>query len=434
MCRLAQCLDLDPDSLLSEFMDHRAIALHEATAKKLSTLEAWISAVRRTSERQKAVRLRHPSDSLRSLLIRYACWTGATTSGVEQSFSQAAQFLTPSRNHMAPENEFAEIKVMSDFQQTDKDAISDAARHVWAEWFGTPRSSAADRIDTGVSRVRKPGTERHFLQTRREAVGADCEQVSVEQVAQEAEELVAEDIVGNQALLSEMEFQQSKQFKNRLLAFMDNALLESEISVDLLQMAQAYKDHKDKLSRDRARNEKRKFSLMSPGLPDLEGQPMWLEDADWQRFPSVANKHLVGDCMHVRVFVVKNPAHPGEQNAWLLALMGGHSIDLQFVKTAGAKGVCFTYDPAIAVQRKLYISEDFRAQNPEVTHWVTFSVESRRHQGMKCTALTTTESAALLGEKARNVFSLGTFFAFISQRVVTASRSFANSELTRSMP
>ena len=34
MCRLAQCLDLDPDSLLSEFMDHRAIALHEATAKK----------------------------------------------------------------------------------------------------------------------------------------------------------------------------------------------------------------------------------------------------------------------------------------------------------------------------------------------------------------------------------------------------------------
>ena len=278
------------------------------------------------------------------------------------------------------------------------------------------------------------------MQTRRETVGADCEQVSVEQVAQEAEELVAEDIVGNQALLSEMEFQQSKQFKNRLLAFMENALLESEISVDLLQMAQAYKDHKDKLSRDRARNEKRKFSLMSPGLPDLEGQPMWSEDADWQRFPSVANKHLVGECMHARVFVVKNPAHPGEQNAWLLALMGGHSIDLQFVKTAGAKGVFFTYDPAIAVQRKLYISEDFRAQNPEVTHWVTFSVESRnskwrflqswddflsrRHQGMKCIALTTTESAALLGENARNVFSLETFFAFISQRVVTASRNF----------
>ena len=158
LTRLAQALGLDSQGLIEQFLDHQPIAMHEAQATRCTALAAWMAAVQRTSAAQASTRRRHPSDLLRAVLIRHSAWNGATTSGVEQLFSKAQQYLTPARNHLSEENEWAELKVMSDYQAQDsssKDKILNTAREVWAERYGAPRASAQNRLDTGVPRQHK---------------------------------------------------------------------------------------------------------------------------------------------------------------------------------------------------------------------------------------------------------------------------------------
>ena len=271
-------------------------------------------------------------------------------------------------------------------------------------------------------------------------MGNAAQQLSAAEVLADAEDLTAEELAGDPRLAAELDFQQCKQFRNRLLAYMDSALLESEVSLDLLPMAQAYHEHKAKLSKQRARDEKKKFALMSPMLPDLAGQSLFLQKAEWAQLPYVAGRDVVGDRLDAKVFVMEDPSSPGERNSWLLGMLGGHSIDLTFLRTAGAKGVCFAWEPAVAIQRKIYICQGFSSAHPELAHIVRFASRSPsskwkllddwetfmryRHNGMSCIALTTRVSMNVI--RGRNVFCKETFFQFITAKVVSVSRNLCS--------
>ena len=95
--RLSQVLNVDFEQLQCQFGDHLPIAIHSASNKRLTNVAAWSDAVRRTSTAQKPTQMRHPSDILKIVLVRYVAWQGCSTSGVEQFFSHGQHQLDPSR-------------------------------------------------------------------------------------------------------------------------------------------------------------------------------------------------------------------------------------------------------------------------------------------------------------------------------------------------
>ena len=68
--RLCQAFHVEQQVFVSEYLDHRPIALNEARAKRLSNAQAWASAVQRTSARTSTAK-NHPSSVLRKVLWRY---------------------------------------------------------------------------------------------------------------------------------------------------------------------------------------------------------------------------------------------------------------------------------------------------------------------------------------------------------------------------
>lgn len=412
--RLAQVLNLSFEELDMQFGDHLAIALHEAKQQRLDNAAAWVAAVKKTSSAQKAVRLKHPCHILIEVLVRYVAWQGCSTSGVEQFFSHGQHQIDSSRNHFTEGNEVCELKVMSDFRHRDATNVCTIARTVWTELFAAPRKSSADRLDAGVPRPKKQDSEIAFLRKRRlEAGGADSK-ASVQAVIAESQPYITAGLTDS--IQNELLFQEKKKFKNRLLAYLDEALLQSELTPDMAQLAQAYLDHRAKLDRDRQKAEKRKFSLMSPDLPNLDSQPILLESMMWLNMDCLRGKQVVADATDAAIFVVEKLDCPHLTTRWAVGLRGGHVVDLDFLKSGGSKGVCVSYDPAIAIQRKVYLCPLFRRENPNfativvqasmlrhskwtlLSSWEDFFYY-RKSQGLQCIALTTRASQNIVAGK-----------------------------------
>ena len=155
--RLSQVLGFGVAAFVDEYQLHEPIARHEARQGRLSNVDAWSRAVHRTATRQRQVRQNYPSGVLRVVLARYAAWTGATTSGVEQFFSKMADHVPSDRNHLTDAHLLTEAKLLSDFRDKDtcQETVCELASEIWKLTSGPPRASAKDRIDAGVPR-KKP--------------------------------------------------------------------------------------------------------------------------------------------------------------------------------------------------------------------------------------------------------------------------------------
>eukprot|EP00439_Symbiodinium_sp_Y106_P008675 s13655_g1.t1 len=113
-------------------------------------------------------------------------------------------------------------------------------------------------------------------------------------------------------------FQKSKQWKNQCTAFLENALLESEVPDDMVDVAAAFLEHQDTLERERKRNvpddmvdvaaaflehqdtleRERKRNVrnlqarLDPVAPRLQGKMVYLEKPEWQHMPFAADLEL----------------------------------------------------------------------------------------------------------------------------------------------
>ncbi len=88
--------------------------------------------------------------------IRYGAFTGATTSGVEQSFSRLEKHISSNKRCMKWERELDEAKLVLDHDSAQEGPICQAARQIWLQYFPQPRttSSTTKRLDKGVKRKR----------------------------------------------------------------------------------------------------------------------------------------------------------------------------------------------------------------------------------------------------------------------------------------
>ena len=90
--RIAQPIGLDLEQFFSEFTDIQPRAFRIHKAEQLDNKDAWREAVSRITKTAIG-RSTHPTDTLRTALIFYFAY-GASTSGVEQSFSKGSWAYT----------------------------------------------------------------------------------------------------------------------------------------------------------------------------------------------------------------------------------------------------------------------------------------------------------------------------------------------------
>ena len=154
LTRLAQVFSVDKQQLVAEFYDVRPYAMHHATSHATSSFDAWRAALRKIN-RSASARKAHPTEILMSIMVRYGAFNGCTTSGVEQLFSRMAACQTSERLSASFETLLAETKIVADYDRCGGQTVCKLAASYWSSHFGPPRSSAKDRLDTGVGKRKR---------------------------------------------------------------------------------------------------------------------------------------------------------------------------------------------------------------------------------------------------------------------------------------
>ncbi|CAE7657751.1 unnamed protein product [Symbiodinium sp. CCMP2592] len=402
---------------------------------KLSNVDAWSRAVHRTATRQRQVRENYPSGVLRVVLARYAAWTGATTSGVEQFFAKMADHVPSDRNHLTDAHLFTEAKLLSDFRDRDtcQETVCELASEIWKLTSGPPRASAKDRIDAGVPRKKPQDRQR-----RKRAAETDI--VDLDSALRLAESVTEEAVVAQPKVLKELRFLEDKSFRNDVLAFLDNALLESEVPAGLEEVARAWASHEEALSAGHRRRAAQISKIMRPEGPELS-RGIYLEKQEWARLPCSRGLNFEARLEDAQVFVVTDAAAPGQKIKWTVALQGGSVVDLHYLRTGGTAGVSFTYAAAVRTKRFVLLSEEFVQHHPGVADiivtamgkshsqwrildtWEEFAERAERQscaEGKLVVALALPQTVQQMDMK--NIFTKASFFEFITKTRVACSQ------------
>ena len=112
--RLAKAFNIDAGVLEEEFNTclYAAKTSYEREGTGVST-NAWITALCQLHRKSK---LRLQSSPLARVLHIAQCWTGLSTSKVEQTFGKIKAVATGGHRHCSPENECVEARLCSDLR------------------------------------------------------------------------------------------------------------------------------------------------------------------------------------------------------------------------------------------------------------------------------------------------------------------------------
>ena len=352
--RLCQVLGFGFEEFLGEFAAHQPVAFYEARSGK-DNFDAWKSAVLKSRASQKPVREHYPSEILTEVLARYGAWQSASTSGIERLFSMSTDHVPSDRQLLKEEHYFAEIKVRADLALHNKEDVAEIAQQLWMLHSGPPRKSCFQRLDEGCRRERQTGTLAHFVRKRRRAVEENAQVMSVDDVQAEVECLDLDmSLADEMAMDNAITFQKSKQWKNQCTAFLENALLESEVPDDMVDVAAAFLEHQDTLERERKRNVRNLQARLDPVAPRLQGKMVYLEKPEWQHMPFAADLELSAERRLAEIFVVED-YNSAQRSSWCCALQGGAMVDLEYAVSGGLRGTAFSYHGAVLSKRWIFI-------------------------------------------------------------------------------
>ena len=240
-------------------------------------------------------------------------------------------------------------------------------------------------------------------------------------------------------------FQKNKEYKNLVQGYIDGHLILGEVPEDMQAVAQAFVEHQNENYRKLTRDQARKTALMATKMPNLRGRRIYVSNASWAHLPETRQYRFEPELAKAQVFVVRDPAKPGPLVRWAVTLFGGSLIDLAMLKNRGSDrpgGVCFNYDAAIRVKRRLFMCPRFVAAEPRIASLVRAAVDSansrwkfaesweefaaatekaigpqvpvRQRRPLDNIALTVSEVQAALDELP-NVFTADTLLAKIAQ-------------------
>ena len=337
--RLSMYAGQDPGRVRAQFCDLEPAARYEQAQTGCSSFEAWKTVALRFQCGKKSVCQRHPVDALFPVLIKYGAYSGATTSGVEQSFSVLQRFQPAERKHMLDATALDEacLMLLPD-DPVLRARLCDRAVQIWADHLGAPRERSKVRVDKGIRRgpmVAAPGepmTETAFIKKRRRDVAGKATSATASEAIEAARLSSYSD--GRMEILEEESFQCSKGYTNKIQAYLSNTLLESEIDEDLREAATAAKLHQEDLDKERTRKEDRLAEKLRPKHINVQSQRFHLQDDAWIADPKIARRNCVADLVDARAFVVRDPGNPPDGSLWACMLLGGVLCDLAYCALA----------------------------------------------------------------------------------------------------
>ena len=272
LARIAQACDLEEAALISEWKDvyPRAQRLLKANASPQDkNKHAWALAMARLSDHHHG-RARHPVQVLREALLQYHAF-GASSSGVEQSFSRAAWAFGNRNGCARPSTEEFSVKALLDLPKVqDTKSLFRLARVVWVCYFGEARQVCRERIDKGMPRNNQiagqdEATEAGFIRRRRRAeleAGRRYEEslrAGEQSNCGRGSSDSSDSDVWTQKHEKELQFQNRKLKQRKIQACAENSLLPDEIEDGMLEEARTCK--KNMLAREAARHKKQQKVL-----------------------------------------------------------------------------------------------------------------------------------------------------------------------------
>ena len=445
--RLSAYAGQDPARVRSQFCDLEPAARYEQSQTGCSSFEAWKVVALRFQSGRKALRQRHPTDAIVPVLIKYGAHSGATTSGVEQSFSLLQRYQPAERKHMLDGTALDEACLMLLPNDTVLHAqLCDRAVQIWADHLGAPRERCKARVDKGIPKGPKvagpgePMTETAFIKKRRMDVAGSATSATASEALEAARLSSYSD--GQAKILAEEAFQCSKGYTNKVQAYLSKTLLESEIDEDLREAATVARLHQEGLDKERTRKEDRLAEKLRPKHINVQARHFHLQDDAWIAYPEISRRNCVADLVDAQAFVVRDPGNPPDRTLWACMLLGGVLCDLEYCRSLGQSGICFLWESAVKVQRSVFLSEGFRQEEaglfsvirdiaalPQskwrvtrdleefVTRTITNRAKKRRYQAIGLFA--SREEGNLAGEE--NMFTKSGFVKFAAKLALVSN-------------
>ncbi|CAK0813414.1 unnamed protein product, partial [Prorocentrum cordatum] len=372
-------LQADPEHLDDQLQGLRHVALRVAAEEHLESRDAWVRAVTIARRTRMAGSMGCGKDLL-SLLVRF--WaSGASTSGVEQSFAQIVGCSGPKLcMGMGALEDRMDIL---DLELIDEDSVINLAMQLWREHYGCSRTSGArpKRSDTGGTRQKNQGdlpTEFAFSKERRAAVTEALSSLPTQDVG------AITDTAGARCMATwtdshdkEIKFANEKRIKRiaeETWAGRDQAL--SSATDDDLAVVVATLERKVKTDKAYvAQCAKRRRLQQGPTPRSVDDSAVYVEAGlrtiDLDNFTGVcASKQLqhVVYAKDASLFVVKDIANISATVKWNAALCGGTICEWPFVQKG--IGPSLALHAGLASRRLLFMTGVFVAAQPRLAETI----------------------------------------------------------------
>ena len=356
---VARVFQLDAAKLVAQFEEHMPIAEHEKRRDPtITSTTAWAKAIERT-QKSGRTRRKYPVDVLRQALSIHAIGTGST-SGIERNFGSAKRNIGDQWNGTACAEERRMVVALghANLHSSARPAVVTAARLIWAECFGVPRASPADRLNRG--RREQPKSHAAWLRRRRAASHhTDNNAAPDPRLAALAETLWTE--------------QHDKEV-NRQRTVREGRARQAAVeglAVDMTEdlQAQIADERAAQVRRQKALDvlHKRVVAIRSlPAVADITGKTVWVDPAVaavmresnsvWWAPQSL---RVVDRREMAHVLVVSDAAQPGGRNQVVAQLRGCLVTTPAYF--LGPPGPALQWKAALLVPRIVFFSETVKA-------------------------------------------------------------------------
>ena len=436
--RLAKSFDLDAGLLEEEFNSclHAAKTKYEREGTGTSTT-AWVAAIK---EGFSTSLLRLRASPLARVVHIAQCWTGLSTSKVEQTFGKIKSVVTGDARHCNAENECMEARLCSDLRDAPEDFKKEVFKEagvMWVSLFPRQRASGKDRLGNFASdlkRKRDINTEIDFLRKRRAAVSAAAPG------ARSSADIYGSAVTAGAATwgLTHQDREQKWGEKREASTYSGEHVLVPQDDIQKDQQRAAAS------RRAKAHSLGEKAQAKMRAQKQVFKQKVWRFDGVPVHFcPSLTAAQL-GSCQTVVIqhrmeraerpsavfYVTSNPASPPDQTTKLVVgLCGGMLVSPDWFCSRGKQGLAVKATPATKVARRLWISNGFRRREPQVTAVIGQALATPDSRWKACSkdvfvtaalkpkpplsviALVTTSEKERL--EVRTAFDLGSFVSFI---------------------
>ena len=374
------------DTLQKQLSGLVHIAERVASEEHISSRDAWrktISIVQRARDRGQST-----CDALLEVLVRL--WaSGASTSGVEQSFSAVARSAGAALNGLSPGHLDDRMDVL-DLAQADEASVIKAAQKLWSAFYGEPRTSGEDnrdkRRDTGLPRQNshQKVSERAFRAQRKGALD-----VAVAATAAQGCPIAARDMdVWADTQDKELDFTNRKRII-RLAEEIGIGQDASDLSCDDLRAVVEELERKDQRdNRYVAQAAKRRKIQEGPTRPSLSGSTIYFDrEIVADQLPGYAmvcqrdNFNVTSDASSATVFVVVNIDRPKPVHRWNSALVGG--VMCEWSALRHGEGPILQLHAALRTRRSLWMSNDFLTTNHRIATTIVDRMETFRFDGKR---------------------------------------------------